>query len=530
MLNLYVVINFILITCIISDCVHDEVFSNKNSEYETKRLRNLQYFENEDNILALKNNSNNFKPMRIKYLYINETNVNRTYFSNSYLNLTDMSKETIDRFELDYVEPVRQILQKFLKVYPYDGRIYLDDGLCAYNEPIEYTLGIKNVDLILAYTFEYSEQNYRARSQPCNLGRSIYNRPVTGMTYINLKYMNPSSAITAVEKKLMQITLLHEYVHILGFTPFLYDKFIDDFGNPLNVYIQGSIFNNQMSPFIASSRLTKFTRDYYNCTKAPGMLLESNGVNGTSFSHWSRTLIQNELMTGSSSYNYRILTNFTLKFLDDTGWYKVDYSVAEKSIWGKSKSCNFFEKNDCDNFNEFCHSENTLGCDYDYKFLAVCRNDGLSSCPYNYGFQNCSNIQNLNENNKLVTQDLRKNYPYYIFTDLSRCVMSSYRDSSFLPRCHRITCDIAYKNVKIFIDDLERKRINSVTCGIEEAGRHKSILDYDGYNITFKCPYYTRMCFDQDNDITAAFDDQEINSVNIRVNLLLTMFILFFIY
>src|SRR5690348_15572002 len=69
----------------------------------------------------------------------------------------------------------------------------------------------------------------------------------------------------------------------------------------------------------------QYTRDYYKCSTLPGMLVETNGINGTSYSHYSRTLAYNELMTGSSIFDYRAITNFTLKLLDDTGWYKVDY-------------------------------------------------------------------------------------------------------------------------------------------------------------------------------------------------------------
>jgi hypothetical protein len=130
-----------------------------------------------------------FKPMRIIYLYISETNINRTYFSNSYLNLTGMSKKITERFELDYVEPVRQFLQKFLKVYPYNSRIYFNVGLCALNEPTEFILGIKNVDLVLAYTFDRTKlQSEITALQPGVVSTTV---PNGNDININLKYMNP---------------------------------------------------------------------------------------------------------------------------------------------------------------------------------------------------------------------------------------------------------------------------------------------------------------------------------------------------
>ena len=37
---------------------------------------------------------------------------------------------------------------------------------------------------------------------------------------------------------------------------------------------------------------------------------------------------------------------FTMALLEDTGWYQVDYSLADKTTFGKDKGCNFV-KNTC---------------------------------------------------------------------------------------------------------------------------------------------------------------------------------------
>ena len=41
-------------------------------------------------------------------------------------------------------------------------------------------------------------------------------------------------------------------------------------------------------------------------------------------------------------YSYTSISNFTLNLLEDTGWYKVDYAVAEslynyELLWGKGE-------------------------------------------------------------------------------------------------------------------------------------------------------------------------------------------------
>jgi hypothetical protein len=494
----------IFISYVKSNCGHDELYNSIGKSYEEYHLRDLQSVDITKNILALKNNTENFKPIRIRNLYINATNINRNFFPNYYINVTTMTTEALKVFEKEILEPNRILLEKIIKVFPYSMRIYLSDQLCAYTEPTEYYFGIRNYDVVFTYSFEYSEQNFRARSQPCFLGRSVYNRPLTGMVYINTRLINPTAS-TPEERELIRLTLLHEYIHILGFSPFLYSMFIDEDGNPTQVYLKTNFLGTDV-PFLSSNKLTEFTKEYFNCTKVPGMVLEKNGVTGTSYAHWSRTILQNELMTGSSAYNYRQLTNFTLKLLDDTGWYAIDFSFAEKTIWGRNKGCDFFTQK-CTDFAEYCTKLDKYGCDYNYNFLSICMNDGLSSCPYNYGFQNCTSIYNINEQNRQVTQNLNRQYPYNVYAGLSKCLMSSYKNSDYLPRCHRVTCDTEFKNVKIYLE--ESSRIKSVTCGFAEANEHKTILDFYGNNITFRCPYYTRMCFDQDDDITGAFDSTE---------------------
>ena len=36
-----------------------------------------------------------------------------------------------------------------------------------------------------------------------------------------------------------------------------------------------------------------------------------------------------------------VFSALTMAFLEDTGWYKVDYSIAETYTFGKDQGCNF---------------------------------------------------------------------------------------------------------------------------------------------------------------------------------------------
>jgi hypothetical protein len=45
-------------------------------------------------------------------------------------------------------------------------------------------------------------------------------------------------------------------------------------------------------------------------------------------------------MTGAD-INEAKYSIFTMSLLEDTGWYNVDYSMADPFTWGKGDGCNF---------------------------------------------------------------------------------------------------------------------------------------------------------------------------------------------
>ncbi|KAL8116574.1 hypothetical protein AgCh_022921 [Apium graveolens] len=45
-------------------------------------------------------------------------------------------------------------------------------------------------------------------------------------------------------------------------------------------------------------------------------------------SHWEKMLLMNEIMTGSV-YTRSVVSKMTLDFLEDSGWYKANYSMAD---------------------------------------------------------------------------------------------------------------------------------------------------------------------------------------------------------
>ena len=162
--------------------------------------------------------------------------------------------------------------------------------------------------------------------------------------------------------------------------------------------------------FIKSKKVVSKAKIHYGCDNLEGVELEHYGSVGTAFSHWSKRYMNEDYMIGDTNGEYKI-SSITLAFLEDTGWYKVDYSKAEKMMWGKNKGCKFLEGK-ClqgellkskpvvdENFDEFCDMSNDQKCSSGRNFRGLCGVTKYSkNLPKQFQyFQNGENIGGLSE-------------------------------------------------------------------------------------------------------------------------------------
>jgi leishmanolysin-like peptidase len=54
-------------------------------------------------------------------------------------------------------------------------------------------------------------------------------------------------------------------------------------------------------------------------------------------------VFQNEAMTGTHTQN-PVYSRITLALMEDTGWYRANYSMAQPLSWGKDFGCDFAMK------------------------------------------------------------------------------------------------------------------------------------------------------------------------------------------
>ncbi|XP_055983693.1 leishmanolysin-like peptidase isoform X2 [Sorex fumeus] len=213
----------------------------------------------------------------------------------------------------------------------------------------------------------------------------------------------------------MLSTVKHEIIHALGFSAGLFAFYHDKDGNPLTSRFADGLppFNYSLGLYqwsdkvirkverswhvrddkvvshtvhlLVTPRVVEEARKHFDCPILEGMELENQGGMGTELNHWEKRLLENEAMTGSHTQN-RVLSRLTLALMEDTGWYKANYSMAEKLDWGRGVGCDFVRKS-CkfwidqqrqkrQALNPYCDTLRTnplrLTCRQDQRAVAVC--------------------------------------------------------------------------------------------------------------------------------------------------------------
>lgn len=168
--------------------------------------------------------------------------------------------------------------------------------------------------------------------------------------------------------------------------------------------VQSGNINHDIQVMV-TPRVRDEARRHFNCSTLEGAELENQGGDGTALAHWEKRVFENEGMTGTFSQN-SVFSRFTLALMEDTGWYKVDYSMAEPLVWGKNLGC-LFAKNSCKawmganggSIEPFCDkmmgasSSLKTGCTEDRTAVALCNlKEFTSALPEEYQYFDFPNV------------------------------------------------------------------------------------------------------------------------------------------
>ncbi|XP_014674624.1 PREDICTED: leishmanolysin-like peptidase [Priapulus caudatus] len=255
--------------------------------------------------------------------------------------------------------------------------------------------GVADADYIL---YVSAVHNHRcdigttvAFSAHCQLEAAL-DRPIAG--HVNLC----PEAVSAKpqEMEVLLSTVKHEILHALGFSIGLFAFFRNDDGIIIIVIISILIIISvrrlgwkvrgreitRTVQLVVTPRVRAEARRHFNCSTLEGAELEDQGVEGTKLTHWEKRVFENDAMTGTHTQN-PIFSRITLALMEDTGWYRVDYSMAQPLAWGRNLGCDFVKRSCKEwmdtrpgNIHPFCNKikEDPLetDCTRDREAVAIC--------------------------------------------------------------------------------------------------------------------------------------------------------------
>lgn len=91
---------------------------------------------------------------------------------------------------------------------------------------------------------------------------------------------------------------------------------------------------------MVTPRVVAEVRAHFDCNKLEGAELEDQGGEGTALTHWEKRILENEAMTGTHTQS-PVFSRITLALMEDSGWYRANYSMATPLSWGKGLGCMF---------------------------------------------------------------------------------------------------------------------------------------------------------------------------------------------
>jgi len=335
----------ILISLFIVKCSKEKTKIQDNSSNKMKIKSNYNNIKNNS-----KRNLQNtaFKPIRI----VIETS--QLENSLALLNYNDIG------IILNSINRAKEAIQAIINVEPFSEKIKLDNydrnnltgfELSKLNQTILY--GYNDCDLLIFVRTPISTDGpissdyYRFAIPKIIKKDPSSKRPIVGYIIYSQSFQFKIDSIIYPEhkKEVISSIFLHEIIHLLGFMK----ESFNDFKNP-NIFDTVNINRipgGMIKKVVKSENIINLAKKYFNCENISGIELENqNNPEDLEFSHWEGRILLGDIMTSDIYYQDQVISEFTLAFLEESGWYKANYYTGGLMKFGKNKGCNFLNE-DC---------------------------------------------------------------------------------------------------------------------------------------------------------------------------------------
>ena len=367
----------------------------------------------------------------------------------------------------------------------------------------DFEEGIENVfmtnDILILPRIDSSlNKATLAAATPCLIADKRYNyKPLAGIVLINKNLDSIKNDFVHYMKNL----LFHELTHVIGFHPFYFTVFN---------FLYTQKIDGITKSYIKSPKVLEKAKIHFGCDSIKGIQLENQGETGTQGSHWEMRYMLGDFMVGED-YSEVVISDITLAFLEDTGFYKVNYYTGGLFRYGKNQGCAFlnkkclYNKGESTSFpNEFCTNSRQAFCGSSHIAKGDCYivtyknplNDiyryyqdkhkggktNVDYCPVSFIFETDS--QYFYPQNCKYGKAEYSNYGE-IIGDNSMCFESSLLlNNNKKSICYKMSCDKENKQIKINIGS------TTVIC----PGNTTVLNNPSGLTGTINCPDYNMIC------------------------------------
>lgn len=142
--------------------------------------------------------------------------------------------------------------------------------------------GFMDADLLIKVSLQYESASWVAAAGACEFGTDY--RPVTGGIIMNMYHM--ASQLTNDYQQAL-FTMLHETMHVLGFTDSMVKNFVDS--NGIKLKTNNYITKIGTKLFLSSPKVLAVAKAYFGCETITGIPMEDNGGQGSVNSHFEAT-------------------------------------------------------------------------------------------------------------------------------------------------------------------------------------------------------------------------------------------------
>ncbi|KAK7196020.1 major surface protease gp63 [Novymonas esmeraldas] len=278
--------------------------------------------------------------------------------------LTDTKKQTLLKF---LIPSAVRLHEERLSVQRERGNIVVDRLIDQDPECRDFSIpdshlkeGVANADFLLYVAAGPTVGTTAAWALTCQ--NFANGRPSVGVANVSPKY------ITA-DPQAMRV-VAHEILHALGFGFPVFEErgmvgYVDSLRGKWDV------------PVIKSPMVVAQARAHFGCKKQTFLELEDMGGEGAELSHWKQRSMKDDLMAGTPVAG--IYSAITIAAMEDMGFYKGNYAMAEPMMYGRNAGCRLQKKkcvvNGVSQFPE-------MFCGYAHYTDLVCTSDrlGVGDC------------------------------------------------------------------------------------------------------------------------------------------------------